>query len=259
MLLRSLRSEQRILHSDSRHNGHTRVSSVVRRISIKLNGILKLSSNRLLGAIIRGRKKASYNHFDSYPSGLGVGLVNFIKYLSDDQIQEMIKRYEEIEWSVALLAVYVQESELMKSRVEERTTAPRELQQRYIAAGFANLGVSEQRPGDWYCLIHKMQGVAGLPHILDGSLKHLVDSTEFENDTLFCEGIYYVDWEKKELKVISPINGGTEAMTDLANLSVEWMRSLEQALTEDGASSDEDGADSGEDGADSGEDGADSD
>src|ERR1700753_1596714 len=114
----------------------------------------------------------------------------------------------------------------MVSRVKERTPPPQELQERYIAAGFSDLGVSQQRPGDWYCLLRKVQGAAALPRILDGSLKHLVDGTRFERDAVFCEWVYYIDWEKKEIQVISPINGGQEAKTAFANLTVSWMTSL---------------------------------
>ena len=59
-----------------------------------------LSDRRLLGHIIRGRKKASYKHYDSYPEGLGVQLVQYIKSLTDEQIEQMISALEQIEWSV---------------------------------------------------------------------------------------------------------------------------------------------------------------
>lgn len=52
----------------------------------------------LVGHVIRGQKKASYNHFDSYPSALGVKLTRFIKSLSEEQIQQIIRNLAEIEW-----------------------------------------------------------------------------------------------------------------------------------------------------------------
>ena len=97
---------------------------------------------------------------------------------------------------------------------------PEELQARYLAAGFANLSVARKTAQDWYCLLHRMQGAAALPHILDGSLGHQVDRTEFENDTAFCEWAYFVDWEEREL-IVS--HGGLEEVKDFAGLTEDWM------------------------------------
>jgi hypothetical protein len=52
----------------------------------------------LVGHIVRGRKKASYNHFDSYPSGLGIEIVQFIRSLSAEQLNTMIENLSNIEW-----------------------------------------------------------------------------------------------------------------------------------------------------------------
>ncbi|KAK3686652.1 hypothetical protein LTR37_019583 [Vermiconidia calcicola] len=57
-----------------------------------------MGTRGLLGAIVRGQKKGSYNHFDSYPSALGLAIVAFIRSLTEEQIQEMVRRYEEVEW-----------------------------------------------------------------------------------------------------------------------------------------------------------------
>ena len=57
-----------------------------------------MGTRGLVGHIIRGRQKASYNHFDSYPPGLGLELMKFILSLLDEQIQQMINNLEKIEW-----------------------------------------------------------------------------------------------------------------------------------------------------------------
>ena len=110
--------------------------------------------------------------------------------------------------------------------MSESVPAPQDLQDRYIAAGFCNLGVARKSAEDWYCLLHKVQGAAALPYVLDGTLGHLLDDTSFEDDTLFCEWFYYVDWEAKELTV----GGGERESVNVgfADLTEEWMLNLEK-------------------------------
>jgi hypothetical protein len=105
-------------------------------------------------------------------------------------------------------------------RVNQNTKPSDDVQSRYSAAGFANLEVSERSTDDWYCLLHNLQGASALPRILDGTLSHLVDHTDFEEDELFCEWVYWIDWEQKTIKV----SGGCDpAETTFAELTEEWM------------------------------------
>lgn len=45
---------------------------------------LTMGTRGLLGFIISGRRHASYNHFDSYPSGLGAQVAKFILGLDEE-------------------------------------------------------------------------------------------------------------------------------------------------------------------------------
>ena len=58
---------------------------------------------------------------------------------------------------------------------------------------------------------------------------HQIDSTDFEEDTLFCEWVYYVDWEKKTVTVKACEN---EAEKDFNELTEEWMRSINRKWME---------------------------
>lgn len=113
---------------------------------------------------------------------------------------------------------------------EERTPAPKEVQDRYTAFGFADLGVDVQNAGDWHCLLRNVQGVVALPHILDGTLTHLVDSTEFEEDDLSCEWSYFVDWEGRLVHVKG---GGREGSVGFKEVSVEWMERVQKEANEE--------------------------
>jgi len=68
--------------------------------------------------------------------------------------------------------------------------------------------------------LRNVQGADALPHILDGTLSHLTDNTSFEEDELFCEWAYFIDWEQKIFTVKGRI-GIAEKSFD--QLSEEWM------------------------------------
>jgi hypothetical protein len=51
----------------------------------------------LLGFIIKGKTNGSYNHFDSYPTGLGLDIIEFILSLSNDDIKKMAEQLEKTE------------------------------------------------------------------------------------------------------------------------------------------------------------------
>lgn len=55
-----------------------------------------MGTRGFIGLIIAGKRHAVYNHFDSYPDGLGRDVVRFINSLTKEQIDEMIKRLEEV-------------------------------------------------------------------------------------------------------------------------------------------------------------------
>ena len=205
-------------------------------------------SRSLVGHIVRGRKRATYNHSDSYPSHLGEKIVQFIKSLSPEQIDTMIQNLNSSKYSCAqyrrrnfrhVLIILTKFSRVVSkppktycnvaeegTRIDERVPPSEELQTRYSAAGFADLGVSSQSSNDWYCLLRNVQGADALPYILDGTLSHLTDNVDFEEDELFCEWAYFIDREQKVLTVKGR-TGVAEKSFD--QLSEEWMLSLQEA------------------------------
>lgn len=57
-----------------------------------------MGTRGLLGFIINGVRRGSYNHWDSYPSGLGLDVVRFILGLTPEQIDKMAERLQAVEW-----------------------------------------------------------------------------------------------------------------------------------------------------------------
>ncbi|OCK75657.1 hypothetical protein K432DRAFT_408824 [Lepidopterella palustris CBS 459.81] len=59
-----------------------------------------MGTNGLLGFIIAGRRRASYNHYDSYPTGLGENIMKFILGLNAEQKAIMVQRLQQVFYPV---------------------------------------------------------------------------------------------------------------------------------------------------------------
>ncbi|KUJ21516.1 uncharacterized protein LY89DRAFT_376614 [Mollisia scopiformis] len=144
-----------------------------------------MGTRGLLGVVIDGQRYATYNHFDSYPEGLGKGIMEFLLSLEPKDWAKMAEMVREIEW------------------VDEDSKAPLELQEKYINLDFADETLNDGSDGrsDWYWMLRKMQGSNALPEILSGNLKHMIQNVKFLKDGLFCEWAYFVDFEKKTIEI----------------------------------------------------------
>jgi len=57
---------------------------------------LTMGTRGLLGFIISGRRRASYNQFDSYPSGLGAQVAKFILGLKEGEKRAMLEHVHNV-------------------------------------------------------------------------------------------------------------------------------------------------------------------
>lgn len=137
------------------------------------------------GAILfaKGKKViGSYNHYDSYPEGLGSEVLEVLKKVSKknllNQLGDNVKKLKAID-------------------TEKKPS--KELQERY--SKFADLHVSNQTLDDWYCLLRNVQGANCIMPIATGELEHISDDTSFVKDSLFCEYAYLIDFDKKVLEL----------------------------------------------------------
>ena len=139
-----------------------------------------MGTRGLFGVVVGGSVKASYNHFDSYPSGLGADIVK--------QIEDMLSRWGLKKMKKQALALRLIDSNSTPTAKEIKTLQ-----------GFADLGVSEQSEDDWYCLLHKLQG--NLTDTL--VVGYMIDGNNFAMDSLFCEWGYLVNLDDNILEVYS--------------------------------------------------------
>lgn len=123
-----------------------------------------------------GEVKAMYNHFDSYPSGLGDVLVKWM-LAQDGDFSTAIEQFER------LVAV-------------EENSEPTE-DQKLALVRYLDLSVGNKTDGDWYNLLRETQGDP------TEALKagFFVDYFKFGYDSLWCEYGYVVDLDRKVLEV----------------------------------------------------------
>ena len=130
-----------------------------------------MGTRGLVGFHHNGVTKAQYNHFDSYPDGLGQQVLQNLRdaALSLDQLR-------------AIFATIV-----LVTNERERPTPLQQDQYRR----FADTGVSTGSLDDWYCLLRETQG--GLRAWLQDGCRHMIDGADFIGDSLSCEYAYVVD------------------------------------------------------------------
>ena len=134
-----------------------------------------MSTRGLVGFVVDGQVKASYNHFDSYPTGLGEAVVKFI---------EAHRRDEGLKEKVAAIRLVD----------ENQPPTPEDVAH---FASVTDLEVSAQSTDDWYCLLRNAQGD------LEAYLKlgAMPDNSSFAEDSLFCEWGYLVNLDELTLEV----------------------------------------------------------
>lgn len=128
-----------------------------------------------IGFRIDGGDKIAYNHFDSYPDGVGDDIVSFVEGTSD---------WDDLRARVRALRV-----------IDGKT--PPTANEIGTLAGFMDLGVGGQDVRDWYCLLRKTQGDLGA--ILEAGV--MVDASKFMADSLFCEWAYVVNLDDMTFEV----------------------------------------------------------
>lgn len=98
-----------------------------------------MGTRGLFGFTYKGRYYVAYNHWDSYPSGLGVAIVN--------QIKKAIAENRLEEWKTLLNNIKIIDWNVDPTEADIKQLAP-----------YTDLTVSKASMSDWYCLTRKTQG-----------------------------------------------------------------------------------------------------
>lgn len=140
--------------------------------------------------IFRGKKIKVYNHWDSYPEGLGVDLVNELKILLNNlSIDEIIEKFNNIK-------IFTYDSMPSKEEIEKLKK-------------YSDTNVSSQNLNDVYCLLRKTQG--SIIKILDAQYVINHDGDECCN--------YIVDFDEQKFSMIdTPIEYDFDKLDDFLNM-----------------------------------------
>ena len=141
-----------------------------------------MSTRGYLGLKKNGELKGMYNHFDSYPSGLGVYIIETLNEIdSGARINVLNETYDFIQL------------------VDEDSKPTKEQIKICKDSGVANFVVSTKSEDDWYCLLRETQG--NLKLYIDKVIPYMLNGSDFISDTLFCEWYYIINLDTKKLEV----------------------------------------------------------
>jgi hypothetical protein len=135
-----------------------------------------MGTRGLVGLRYKGEDKATYNHFDSYPSGLGTDL---LAELQEFTVPQMIEAFERIK--------LVGDGDKPTAKDVKRYE------------NYTDLSVSGGKADNWYNVLRACQGT--LKPWITGGVNHMIDGAEFIADSLFCEWGYIVNLDTGKLEV----------------------------------------------------------
>lgn len=136
-----------------------------------------MGTRGFIGFVVDGTEKIVYNHFDSYPSGLGVEVLSWLR-------DEVVEVNEVRELASALRVV-----------TDNDIPSPEDIDR---LKAYYNPGVG--RPAEsptWYQLLRETQGNPGA--ILEAGV--IEDASGFPADSLFAEWGYVVDLDEYRFEV----------------------------------------------------------
>lgn len=142
-----------------------------------------------IGFVLDEKWYVTYNHFDSYPSYLGMNVLEFCKSVDDWEVLK--KRVRNL------------------TLVDEDIPVPADLVEKYSCYGQTDMGGVRIAAGtleNWYNLLRQIQGVQTLHEIYVGNLEHMIDNHLFMGDSLFCEWAYIIDLDEMGLRVYKGFN-----------------------------------------------------
>jgi hypothetical protein len=143
-----------------------------------------MSTRGFVGFIIDDTEKITYNHYDSYPSGIGVDVLSWLRLVSATP------------GSYALLKEQVRELEVV---TDDTPITPDHLLNlaRYTDTHVGSQGVGNEVVHDWYQLLHKTQGSPA--DIIESG--YVLDDHKFPLSGLFCEWGYLVNFDDDTFEV----------------------------------------------------------
>lgn len=139
-----------------------------------------MSTRGLVGVVIDGVVKATYNHSDSYPAGLGADTTcSVVEALGKGRLEEMKEKARKM----ALIPT------------DAADLPPDEALRAVLASG----GLEARNASETvYQMMNRLRG-NGAMGFLDAGV--MIDGADFAADSLFCEWGYLVDFDRGALEI----------------------------------------------------------
>lgn len=156
-----------------------------------------MSTRGLYGFILDGKKYLTYNHSDSYPSGLGIQIVDFLNSHKGDL-----------------------ESEVRKLTLVNSQDIPSKQEAKLCKEAHLFNGRVDNRQ-NWYAYLRGAQG--DLEATL--AIGYMIDSADFLEDSLCCEWAYIINLDTACLEVYDSSKRILNCL--FSEITAEKIRSLE--------------------------------
>ena len=129
------------------------------------------------GFLIESESKLTYNHFDSYPAGLGSTIVDGLKNIIKQPKDVLIEKVRNI-------------------RLVDETFTPTE-EDITNFNGFSDISVRTGKLDNWYTLLREMCGNIEA-HLEEGIM---INNNTFITDSLFCEWAYIINLDTWKFEI----------------------------------------------------------
>ena len=140
-----------------------------------------MSTRGAYGFRKNGVDKITYNHFDSYPSGLGADFARFCARVGAEGLNRLCDE---------------------ATLVQSRATPTKEQIEECVKAGYFDESVGDRSEKDWYCLLRGLMGNFDEYERLaeTGERLYMIDDADFLKDSLFCEYAYVANLDEGVLE-----------------------------------------------------------
>lgn len=162
-----------------------------------------MGTRGLFGFYYKGKYYVVYNHFDSYPSSLGIEVIKQLMIADLSKWKEMLENIKVVSLENG----------------PNPTEADVEALKKYT-----NLSVSSQDENDWYCLLRDCQG--SMKEVLESG--YLLNTVDENGDPLFEEYAYIwnFDTDMLDFYIESDLKSSSK-FEDLKTLAVKFESDME--------------------------------
>jgi len=159
-----------------------------------------MSTRGAIGVVVDGEKKVAYNHFDSYPKGLGNDIVNELKLFKaqvkkTNKLSKTKTRYLSVLKNIAKEVKFVKEE--LKPDMQDLKTINNNLEKNLFVSTFQPIRVELDITRDWCELLRPFQGKL-IATLYSG---YMFDANSFMKDSLFCEWAYIMNFDTKNFEI----------------------------------------------------------